>query len=185
MKHMHTGWCLVFELPLEQIAVFNVSCSFVKQRWIRGHSWTYPWLKEKTLVFIAGKSLLSTPNLTQISHLDLSVSVLCIFSDGWADRPDVVEDIEKQALGGMSIKLYSPPIANFNAYYQSLKPRTNTRNPWFDEFWQEKFGCYLPGEDRDPRYYTRCSGKEIPVYPWFDMCSLRGVFYWYQNVLQW
>ena len=81
------------------------------------------------------------------------------FSDGWADRPDVVEDIGKNALGGMSIKLYSPPINNFDEYYHALKPDTNKRNPWFREFWQEKFECYIKGEDRDPRYNKRCSGQ--------------------------
>ena len=81
------------------------------------------------------------------------------FSDGWADRPDVVEDIGKNALGGMSIKLYSPPIKNFDEYYQALKPSTNNRNPWFREFWQEKFECYITGVDRDPRFTKRCSGQ--------------------------
>ncbi len=80
------------------------------------------------------------------------------FSDGWADRPDVVEGLEEYATGGMSIKLYSPPINDFNNYYWGLHPSTNLRNPWFREFWQEKFQCHLEGPDKDSRYSHPCIG---------------------------
>ena len=79
-------------------------------------------------------------------------------SDGWAVRPDVVQNVEEAAAGGMSIKLYSPPITDFDRHYWSLRPNTNLRNPWFREFWQEKFKCYLQGEDRDERYAAACTG---------------------------
>ncbi len=28
---------------------------------------------------------------------------------------------------------------DFNNYFENLKPKTNTRNPWFEEFWEEQF----------------------------------------------
>ncbi|CAH1799891.1 unnamed protein product [Owenia fusiformis] len=85
---------------------------------------------------------------------------LFIGSDGWNDRPDVVENIEELAAGGMSIRLSCPHTKWFDEHWLSLKPETNTRNPWFKGFWQEKFKCYLNGSDRDARYTTPCTGNE-------------------------
>lgn len=28
---------------------------------------------------------------------------------------------------------------DFNNYFENLKPKTNNRNPWFEEFWGEQF----------------------------------------------
>jgi len=80
-------------------------------------------------------------------------------SDGWAVRPDVVEGIEDHIAGGVSIKLYSPEIDDFDDYYFRLKPNNNSRNPWFQEFWQERFRCHINGTDRDPRYDRKCTGQ--------------------------
>ena len=81
------------------------------------------------------------------------------YSDGWAVRPDVVEGIEDHIAGGVSMKLYSPEIYDFDEYYFRLGPYTNSRNPWFQEFWQERFRCYIDGDDRDPRYTDKCTGQ--------------------------
>ncbi|ELT88339.1 hypothetical protein CAPTEDRAFT_89748 [Capitella teleta] len=85
---------------------------------------------------------------------------LFIGSDGWNVRKDVVEHIEPSAMGGLSIKLYSPEIEDFNRHYFSLRPKNNSRNVWFREFWQERFECYIEGPDRDLRYDTECDGEE-------------------------
>jgi len=89
--------------------------------------------------------------------LHYSGGVCC--SDGWAVRPDVVEDIEDQIAGGVSMKLYSPEIYDFDEYYFRLEPYNNSRNKWFQEFWQERFKCYIDGDDRDPRYTRNCTGQ--------------------------
>lgn len=73
-------------------------------------------------------------------------------SDGWADRDDVVEDLEGEAWGSLSIRIYSPYINEFDDHYFALNPFNNTRNPWFVEFWQHKFNCIMPktiGADED------------------------------------
>ncbi|XP_050392251.2 metabotropic glutamate receptor 5 [Patella vulgata] len=81
-----------------------------------------------------------------------------IGSDGWGNRPDVVEGVEEEAAGGISIKLYSPQLDDFDDYYSSLYPENNSRNPWFKEFWQERFVCRLnAGDDTDTRYNEMCS----------------------------
>lgn len=66
------------------------------------------------------------------------------FSDGWADRSEVVQGFEYEAQGSISIRIHSPYVKAFDNYYLSLKPVTNTRNPWFTEFWQSRFTCKMP-----------------------------------------
>lgn len=80
------------------------------------------------------------------------------FSDGWADRKDVVQELEEEAWGGISLRIRSPPVKDFDTYFKALRPRTNTRNPWFDEFWEDRFNCSLNESDttRDP-----CTGSYI------------------------
>ena len=86
------------------------------------------------------------------------LTAVCRCSDGWADRPDVAAGVEEHIAGGVSMKLYSPEIGDFDDYYFRLKPHDNARNPWFQEFWQERFRCYIDGADRDTRYSKRCTG---------------------------
>ncbi|KAL8613950.1 hypothetical protein ACOMHN_023186 [Nucella lapillus] len=80
-------------------------------------------------------------------------------SDGWGNRPDVVEGQEGTAAGGISIKLFSPPLPDFSHYYASLRPNGSVRlrNPWFKEFWQQRFKCYLPGDDRVVNFPDACT----------------------------
>ena len=75
----------------------------------------------------------------------IEINVLfCLNSDGWSDRYDVIEGFEEEAVGGISVRIYSPYVHEFDPYYFSLHPENNTRNPWFREFWEHKFNCILP-----------------------------------------
>ncbi|KAI1724798.1 receptor family ligand binding region domain-containing protein [Ditylenchus destructor] len=77
-----------------------------------------------------------------------------IGSDGWADRLDVVENVEEEAAGSFSIRIHSP-----KPYYFSLNPINHTKNPWFREFWQQKFKCQLT-VPKDDTITPVCTGKE-------------------------
>lgn len=95
-----------------------------------------------------------------LSGVDVKlILILSLNSDGWADRPDVVEGVEEVAAGGMSIKLHSPQLPEFDPLFQNLTPFNNSRNPWFQEFWQEKFKCRIPGEHEDDRFVPECTGN--------------------------
>lgn len=82
-------------------------------------------------------------------------------SDGWNDRPDVVEGNEENVAGGMSIKLTSPKIADFDQYFNSLNPYTNTRNPWFKEFWSKTFDCTFDETEVQSKGFRKCTGLII------------------------
>ncbi|CAI2301977.1 unnamed protein product [Caenorhabditis sp. 36 PRJEB53466] len=85
-----------------------------------------------------------------------------IGSDGWADRNDVVEDLEEEAEGSFSIRIHAPKIPGFRQYYTALHPENNTMNPWFREFWQQKFNCQfaVSKEDKNNENIRICTGDE-------------------------
>lgn len=57
------------------------------------------------------------------------------------------------------MKLQSEVVKSFDDYYLKLRLDTNTRNPWFPEFWQYRFQCRLPGHPQENKNYKRvCSG---------------------------
>uniref|UniRef100_A0A8R1DJ07 G_PROTEIN_RECEP_F3_4 domain-containing protein n=1 Tax=Caenorhabditis japonica TaxID=281687 RepID=A0A8R1DJ07_CAEJA len=85
-----------------------------------------------------------------------------IGSDGWADRNDVVEGLEEEAEGSFSIRIHAPKIPGFRQYYTALHPENNTMNPWFREFWQQKFNCQfaVSKEDKNNENIRICTGDE-------------------------
>ncbi|KAI3363721.1 hypothetical protein L3Q82_001337 [Scortum barcoo] len=84
--------------------------------------------------------------------------LLILGSDGWADRYEVVEGYEQEAEGGITMKLQSEVVKSFDDYYLKLRLDTNTRNPWFPEFWQYRFQCRLPGHPQENKNYKKvCS----------------------------
>ncbi|XP_034539932.1 glutamate receptor, metabotropic 5a [Notolabrus celidotus] len=86
---------------------------------------------------------------------------LLVGSDGWADRYDVTNGYQKEAAGGITIKLKSAYVTWFDDYYLNLKPDSNLRNPWFPEFWQHRFQCRLRGHPLESTLYNRtCTWRE-------------------------
>ena len=73
----------------------------------------------------------------------------------------MVEGYELEAVGGITIKLQSEEVTSFNEYFLKLKLNTNTRNPWFAEFWQHRFQCRIPGHPQEnTNFYKNCTGNK-------------------------
>ncbi|TMS12582.1 Metabotropic glutamate receptor 1 [Larimichthys crocea] len=99
--------------------------------------------------------------LMAMRRLGVFGEFLLIGSDGWADRYEVVEGYEQEAEGGITMKLQSEVVKTFDDYYLKLRLDTNTRNPWFSEFWQYRFQCRLAGHPQENKNYKKvCSGNE-------------------------
>ncbi|XP_032650424.1 metabotropic glutamate receptor 1 isoform X1 [Chelonoidis abingdonii] len=99
--------------------------------------------------------------LIAMRRLGVLGEFLLIGSDGWADRDEVIEGYEPEANGGITIKLQSPEVLSFDDYFLKLRLDTNTRNPWFPEFWQHRFQCRLPGHPlENPNFQKNCTGNE-------------------------
>ncbi|XP_009930863.1 metabotropic glutamate receptor 5 isoform X1 [Opisthocomus hoazin] len=98
--------------------------------------------------------------LMAMRRLGLAGEFLLLGSDGWADRYDVTDGYQREALGGITIKLQSPDVKWFDDYYLQLRPETNHRNPWFQEFWQHRFQCRLDGfPQENPKYNKTCTSQ--------------------------
>lgn len=65
-------------------------------------------------------------------------------SDGWGKQQKLVEGVENIAEGAITVELQSEHMPGFDQYMMSLTPENNARNPWFEEYWEEIFGCTLP-----------------------------------------
>lgn len=64
-------------------------------------------------------------------------------SDGWGRQSKLVEGLEEEAEGAITVELQSQNIPEFDSYMGSLTPENNRRNPWFGEYWEEVFDCIL------------------------------------------
>ncbi|XP_078412760.1 metabotropic glutamate receptor 1-like [Cetorhinus maximus] len=99
--------------------------------------------------------------LIAMRRLGVLGEFLLIGSDGWADREEVIEAYEQEAVGGITIKLQSAEVTWFDDYYLKLKLDSNIRNPWFPEFWQHRFQCHLAGHPHENQAFKRlCTGNE-------------------------
>lgn len=114
---------------------------------------------------------------------------LPLFSDGWADRDEVIEGYEPEANGGITIKLQSPEVLAFDDYYLKLRLDTNTRNPWFPEFWQHRFQCRIPGHPlENPNFQKNCTGNLsniLNTFSSFWICALtkKKILFWFGFLL--
>ncbi|XP_077866543.1 metabotropic glutamate receptor 1 [Saccoglossus kowalevskii] len=108
--------------------------------------------------FCEGETI--TGLLAASRRLGVSGNFVFIGSDGWADRHTVVSGYEPEAVGGVTIKPKSSNVVEFDRYYLKLNPYNNTRNPWFREFWEERFNCHFKDEDADFSLEEQCTGYE-------------------------
>ncbi|XP_042905031.1 metabotropic glutamate receptor 3 isoform X1 [Parasteatoda tepidariorum] len=81
-----------------------------------------------------------------------------IGSDGWGAKDRVVKGNEHLVKGAITILPKRYPIDGFDEYFTSLTPETNTRNPWFEEFWETQFNCQF--NTMDTTSTIKCTGKE-------------------------
>ncbi|XP_063304265.1 metabotropic glutamate receptor 3 [Pelobates fuscus] len=72
-----------------------------------------------------------------------NASFTWIASDGWGAQESIVKGNEHIAYGAITLELASHPVKEFDKYFKSLNPSINHRNPWYKDFWQQKFQCSL------------------------------------------
>uniref|UniRef100_A0A7N5KI07 Glutamate metabotropic receptor 2 n=1 Tax=Ailuropoda melanoleuca TaxID=9646 RepID=A0A7N5KI07_AILME len=77
----------------------------------------------------------------------LNASFTWVASDGWGALESVVAGSEGAAEGAITIELASYPISDFASYFRNLDPWNNSRNPWFREFWEQRFRCSFRRRD--------------------------------------
>ncbi|XP_036349549.2 metabotropic glutamate receptor 3 isoform X2 [Ochotona princeps] len=80
-----------------------------------------------------------------------NASFTWVASDGWGAQESIVKGSEHVADGAITLELASQPVRQFDRYFQSLTPYNNHRNPWFRDFWEQKFQCSLQGKHNHRR----------------------------------
>ncbi|XP_072024743.1 uncharacterized protein [Amphiura filiformis] len=114
----------------------------------------------KVLVIISDNIAEFKAVLDQMKRKNMIGSFYLFASDGWplTDAQfynQYANDIKGATFIGQLTRQY-PDVKN---YIGTLNPAQNTRNPWFAEYWMNKFDCYLPGTVNSTQ--TRpCSGDE-------------------------
>ncbi len=83
-------------------------------------------------------------------------------SDGWGKQDIPVNNNQLAAEGALTLELQAAALKPFDEYFMSLRPETNTRNPWFREFWEKLKHCRLPYNLSVPyeRPSQPCTGSE-------------------------
>ncbi|MFT7799317.1 metabotropic glutamate receptor 3 [Arapaima gigas] len=76
----------------------------------------------------------------------LNTSFTWVASDGWGAQESIVKGHEMVADGAITLELAAHPVGEFNRYFQYLNPVNNRRNPWYRDFWEQKFQCSLSGD---------------------------------------
>ncbi|KAL6260303.1 hypothetical protein P5V15_007835 [Pogonomyrmex californicus] len=90
---------------------------------------------------------------------NLSQPFQWLASDGWGRQGKLVEGVEEEAEGAITVELQSENIPGFDNYMASLTPENNRRNPWFGEYWEEVFGCTLKGNILYERFSSQGGWK--------------------------
>ncbi|KAM8893149.1 metabotropic glutamate receptor 3 isoform 2-T3 [Spinachia spinachia] len=75
----------------------------------------------------------------------LNTSFIWVASDGWGAQESIVKGNEVTAEGAITLELAANPLPEFNRYFLNLNPVKNHRNPWYREFWEQRFQCSLGG----------------------------------------
>ena len=84
-------------------------------------------------------------------------------SDTWGTEPTFLEGVEAIADGAVAIAFHNPRLNisnNFYEYFAGLRPGKNSRNPWFDLYWEIRFKCNLPRSESALNFSKECTGNE-------------------------
>ncbi|XP_002735016.2 uncharacterized protein LOC100374272 [Saccoglossus kowalevskii] len=109
------------------------------------------------LVVLGGKELARSV-LQTIKRNDLQGKYFLIGCDRWGTDPTVVNGLEDVAMGSITVTTVTRQAPGFVSYMLNRQPDDNAVNPWFEEFWMNKFQCKLSGYDAE--YANECQGTE-------------------------
>lgn len=91
---------------------------------------------------------------------DSNKEFVWIGSDSWGLREIMLDsDTGEEALGSFSVVAQSEDSPEFKEYWKKLQPKTNTRNPFFLQWWETSFKCKVPNE-ASPNPPNKCSEEQ-------------------------
>ncbi|XP_074641004.1 uncharacterized protein LOC141898799 [Tubulanus polymorphus] len=100
--------------------------------------------------------------LEAIKNQRIAGKILLFGSVTWGTSMSIVEGYEDIAVGTFSLSLKTPFLTDFIKYLRSLDVDTYRRNPWFKEWYESMFGCYISAQSQGI-YSTSCNiTRKIP-----------------------
>lgn len=82
-------------------------------------------------------------------------------ADFWGSRETVTSGYEHHAAGAITLDFLSEHVAGFVQHFRRLHPTSNTRNPWFEEFWQRRYKCFT--SNSLSRLYNQACSPELSL----------------------
>uniref|UniRef100_T1IGY4 G-protein coupled receptors family 3 profile domain-containing protein n=1 Tax=Strigamia maritima TaxID=126957 RepID=T1IGY4_STRMM len=166
-----------FEVLEDQLAQHNI-CIAVKERLVKDSGVAgeaaYDVIVQKLLsksrakgVIIFGSDQEVAGVMRAVRRNNATGRFSWIGSDGWSARTLVSDGNEREVEGTLSLQPRANPVDGFDEYFLGLSVKTNKRNPWFVEYWEDYFRCkYLnsPVTPYNQEYTETCTGDEVMTY---------------------
>ena len=91
-------------------------------------------------------------------------------SDFWGTRHRHLEGLEDVADGAISLELqtFDAQLKLFYDYFWKLNPFNNSRNPWFEEYWENHFNCNLGNDSSTVRQNCAQPNRRFSSLQQFD-----------------
>lgn len=95
--------------------------------------------------------------LAAAKRANVTGHLVWLASDGWGKQTQIVEGLEDQADGAITVELDSRVIPEFDEYMNNLTVLTNERNPWFREYWEDVFQCSVSAPAEENSTLASCA----------------------------
>ncbi|XP_068226599.1 metabotropic glutamate receptor 3-like isoform X2 [Palaemon carinicauda] len=92
--------------------------------------------KEATVVVVFAHRRVFSRLMRTVELADLHSRFMWVGSDGWSSSTP--EQMETVLEGAIAVEPLARPLPGFDEYFQSLSSESNTRNPWFAEYWKSR-----------------------------------------------
>ncbi|CAL1545780.1 unnamed protein product, partial [Lymnaea stagnalis] len=131
------------------------------------------------IAFLGGDEMVGL--FEAVYTLNISRMFIWIGSDGWSERLTMLSSDFKSVLyGSFTSIIDAPPVPKFNVHFTTIKP-SNTRNPWFVEFWERMFTCSFANKTCDE---TRNITESPNFHPLSMISKVMDTVYTYAHALQ-
>lgn len=98
--------------------------------------------KAKTVVVFTSQESHIRSLLVAANERNLIGKIQWVGSDAWGNVV-WLKELQHLAHNAITVSPKSVRLKAFEDYFIALRPDTNTRNPWFKEYWQVHFNCSL------------------------------------------
>ena len=91
------------------------------------------------------RAVLEAANSLVTNETQWQQNLTWVATDHWGSRKSVVEGFERVAKNAVTLDFDANPVPSFMNYFANLTPNDDhsKANPWFLEYWQQQFKCYL------------------------------------------